>query len=71
MIRRILIEVDMDENSTIANDIAALVISRMDSNVEFSISQEIVPERSSGEIKIPEFVNTKNCTKQKGMMQNG
>lgn len=71
MIRRILIEVDMDENSTIANDIAALVISRMDSNVEFSISQEIVPERSSRGIKIPEFVNTKNCTKQKGMMQNG
>ena len=71
MIRRILIEMEMNDNSTIANDIAALVISRIDSNVEFTIKQEIVPERNSGEIQIPEFVNKKNCTKQKGMMQNG
>lgn len=71
MVRRILVEMEMDESSSIVNDIAALVISRIDSSVEFTIKQEIVPERNSGGIQIPEFVNTKNGAKQKGMMQNG
>lgn len=57
MKRRILIELDVeDEANGMIKDITNLVMERIDSNVEFKISQEILPEKSSGELKIPVFL---------------
>lgn len=58
MVRRILIEMDGEEDTNgMIKDITELVMSRIDSNVEFTIKQEILPEKISGVIQIPDFLN--------------
>ena len=59
MKRRILIEMDMEEGGSVVNDIIQMVVSRIDSDVEFDIRQEIVPGKSSGGIQVPNFLNGK------------
>ncbi len=59
MKRRILIEMDVEEGADgIVKEIIELVASRMDSNVEFAVRQEILPENSSRRIEVPKFMNT-------------
>ena len=47
MINRITIDIDA-ETENLINEILSVVAERIDSNVELSIRQEIVPERISG-----------------------
>lgn len=55
MVRRILIEVDVEEDvNGIVKDITNMVMDRIDSNVEFTISQEILPEKNSRGIQVPD-----------------
>ena len=72
MKRRIYIEVDTDEDMNgMVKDITELVMSRIDANVEFTIKQEILPERISGGIQMPEFMNGNRVISQqeKGMLE--
>ena len=69
MRRRIVIEMDA-ENSEIFNDILTMIAERTDSNVECTISQEIIPERISREIQVPSFINFNRLMKE-GVQKNG
>lgn len=70
MRKRIVIEMDAEETE-IFIDILKMVAERMDSNVECAIKQEIIPERISGEIQIPSFMNKGNTVsgQEKGMRE--
>lgn len=57
MKRRILIELDVeDEANGMIKDITNLVMERIDSNVEFKISQEMIPEKISKEVQVVDFL---------------
>ena len=57
MKRRILIEVDTQKDiSGMVNEITEIVMDQIDSNVGFIIQQEMLPEKSSGELQIPVFL---------------
>lgn len=65
MVRRILIEVDAeDDGNGLVKDITNMVMERIDPNVEFTISQEIIPEKIPEDIQMPDILN-------KGVMHNG
>ncbi|MCM1161522.1 MAG: hypothetical protein NC412_09890 [Roseburia sp.] len=57
MVRRILIETDVEEDAGgLVKEIINMVMERIDPNVEFTIRQEIIPEKISRGIQIPDFV---------------
>lgn len=57
MKRRILIELDIEDDvNGMVKDITNLVMDRIDSNVEFTISQEMIPEKISKEIQVADFL---------------
>ena len=59
MKRRIFIEMDAEEGTDgIVKEIIEMVAGRMDSNVEFAVRQDILPENSSRRIEVPEFMST-------------
>ena len=57
MKRIILIELDVEEDNGMVKDIAGMIMDRIDSDAEFTIRQEIIPEKISGEIQVPDFLN--------------
>lgn len=62
--------IEEDVNGMV-KDITSMVMDRIDSNVEFTISQEMIPEKISGEIQVPDFLNKGRVISQpeKGMME--
>lgn len=58
MRRRIVFEIEAEGTENIIDSITKIMMDKVDLNCEFSISQEIVPERISEkkEIQIPAFL---------------
>lgn len=63
MVRRIVIEMDSEEGP-ILNDILKMIAERVDSNVELSINQKIIPDKSKIEIQTPQFMNHRRIISQ-------
>ena len=72
MRRRIVFEIEAEGTENIIDSITKIMMDKVDLNCEFSISQEIVPERISEkkEIQIPAFLQNR-CMNQreKGMRE--
>lgn len=59
MTRRITIEIDAEDAGGLVKDILDMVVARIDTDVEFNVKQEFIPERNSGqeqEIQVPSFL---------------
>ena len=61
MRRRIVFEIEAEGTENIIDSITKIMMDKVDLNCEFSISQEIVPERISEkkEIQIPAFLQNR------------
>jgi hypothetical protein len=56
--RRIVIEMDSEDSASgIVHDVTRMVLDRLDPDVEFSIRQEMLPEKISEQIQVPGFLN--------------
>lgn len=72
MRRRIVFEIEAEGTENIIDSITKIMMDKVDLNCEFSISQEIVPERISEkkEIQIPAFLQNRCMSQQeKGMRE--
>lgn len=73
MRRRIVFEIEAEGTENIIDSITKIMMDKVDLNCEFSISQEIVPERISEkkEIQIPAFLQNRCKSQQeKGMRES-
>ncbi len=73
MRRKIVFEIEAEGTENILGDITRMVMDKVDSNCEFEIRQEILPERISEkkEIQIPSFLQNRNMSQQeKGMRES-
>lgn len=66
MRRRIVFEIEAEGTENIIDSITKIMMDKVDLNCEFSISQEIVPERISEkkEIQIPAFLQNRCMNQQ-------
>ena len=72
MRRRIVFDIEAEGTENIIDSITKIMMDKVDLNCEFSISQEIVPERISEkkEIQIPAFLQNRCMNQQeKGMRE--
>lgn len=71
MRRRIVFEIEAEGTENIIDSITKIMMDKVDLNCEFSISQEIVPERISEkkEIQIPAFLQNRCMSQQEKEMR--
>lgn len=58
MVRRIVLEMDVEGSENLIENIARMLIDRADLNGEFCLRQEILPEKSSEQpqLELPRFM---------------
>jgi hypothetical protein len=55
--------------SGLMHEVTRMVLDKVDPDVEFSIRQEILPEKISGQIQVPGFLN--GNAQRRGVVQDG